>query len=111
MPSLNDSKYTALGDQGFTGAINDRTYQWLNAFLGNVPDILALPDLWSAMLDILISTSGSNDSRWYMYLILRGFNTNGEHINDMELEFWLSGGVLTTIGTKGFSTGFDTGFQ
>ena len=92
MATLTDAKWDALGAQGFTGSISDRTLQWLVA--GSVAPLpKSISDAWKNMLTNRIFPAGNyqrNDS-WYVYLGTLGFAGS---LNDREMAFWLSGGVL-----------------
>ena len=109
MPTLIDSKFEALRAQGFTGSMSDMTLQWLQA---NGATSNQIPDAWNEVLSILVSTAGANSDRWYVYLKDSGFGgTDQNQINDMELAFWLAGGLLTPLPDAGsYSSGYSTGY-
>lgn len=84
---LNDCRFTALRDQGFTGQTNDMLLQWLQ-FNGATSD--CLPDAWSEMLVSKGLSPVTNDS-WYALLGVLGYEGQ---INDREIDFWCDGGEI-----------------
>ncbi|MGI9889078.1 hypothetical protein [Vibrio chagasii] len=86
--TLIDVRFAALGIQGFEGALNDRILSWLKAAGA---DGATTTDAWTSMLEQRGYVGQVNDE-WYAMLGDMGF-TSG-HINERELEFWLSGGSL-----------------
>lgn len=90
MSQINDAAFKALGDQGFTGSLNDRMLLWA-IFNGAVADSLndALLQVWTVQSG---TTGVLND------VMLAGMRTftglvDGT-LNDVELQFWLDGGVF-----------------
>ena len=95
MPSLTDEKFAALGVLGFTGAMSDRTLQWLQDNGATSP---SLTDAWAEMLaaKLVAAETGDRNTDWHALLIQQGMDVaaDSKQLNDMELEFWLGGAVL-----------------
>ena len=107
MSTLSDSRFDALRLQGFTGATSDMLLQWLQA---NGATSNAVPDAWDEMLALLTYSPGQRNDRWWFYLDMSGYGSAGSQLNDMELVFWESGGVIVPpVSPKGFDSGFDAG--
>lgn len=98
MPTLNDDRFQSLRDQGFTGATNDMLLQWLQDAGATAK---AITDAWREVLvDVLSVGPESNYQRsdyWWQWLKDNGYDTNGDHINDMESLFWQQGGSLSVL--------------
>lgn len=86
---LNDLRFQALRDQGFTGSTNDMLLQWLQA---NGATSGQLNDAWSEMLVSKGFSLVINDG-WYALLGDLGYEGQ---INDRELAFWSDGGLIST---------------
>jgi hypothetical protein len=92
MANINDIRFKALGDQGFTGSFNDRTLKWLKA---NGATSGNINDAWHQMLSAqgVASPFHVNDG-WFQLLGNLGFTGS---INDREYAFWSSGGSFGDI--------------
>jgi hypothetical protein len=91
MPALSDVKFDALRVLGHTGAMSDMTLQWLQAG-GATSD--STTDAWVEMLAIKLTVPtpvGVRNDDWFAYLRAKGYTGT---LNDMELAFWVAGGVL-----------------
>jgi len=94
MATLNDSRFESLRGQGFTGATNDMVLQWLQA--GGATSG-AISDAWREFLDTLGFSTGQRNDDWYAYLGSLGYTGS---LNDRELQFWESGGVISPDGVR-----------
>jgi hypothetical protein len=90
--NINDIRFKALGDQGFTGSFNDRTLKWLKA---NGATSGNINDAWHQMLSAqgVASPFHVNDG-WFQLLGNLGFTGS---INDREYAFWSSGGSFGAV--------------
>jgi hypothetical protein len=91
MATVSDAKFAALRAQLHTGAMPDMTIQWLQA-AGATSS--ATPDAWEEMLAIKLVTpppTGQRNDDWFAYLGVLGYTGQ---LNDRELDFWVSGGVI-----------------
>lgn len=106
MSALLDARFAALRGQGYTGSVNDMLLQWLQA-AGATSSALA--DAWRELLvDVLAVGPGSAYQRndyWWQWLKANGYDTAGDHLNDMERLFWIQGGVLSSDFTSGTDAG------
>lgn len=92
MSDLNDLKFKALGDQGYTGSIGDRYLQWLQgngATSDSIPDaereVLAAQGVW-------VDPTRSLNDAWFLLLGNLGYTGS---LNDRWLAFWDAGGTIT----------------
>ncbi len=85
---INDVKYEALGDLGYTGASPHRTLQWLQANGATADDI---PDAWGEMLAAKGMTSGVRAVDWNQLLEDQGFTGS---LKEKEHAFWTAGGTF-----------------
>jgi hypothetical protein len=91
MATVTDAKFDALRALLHTGAMPEMTLSWLQA-AGATSS--SLPDAWNEMLAIKLITpvpTGQRNDDWFEYL---GVLTHTGSLNDRELAFWVSGGVL-----------------
>lgn len=87
MTTLNDARFQALLDQGFTGATNDMMVPWLQL---NGATSSNINDAWLEML-VFQGFSGHRNDAWYALLGSLGYTGQ---LNDRELAFWADGGTL-----------------
>lgn len=82
MPNLNDSRWQALRDLGFTGSTNDMLVQWAQS-LGASSDHINDAILEALLLNGAVTKTLTD--AWYEFLISKGYT--GAR-NDMEAQFW-----------------------
>jgi len=87
MPTLTDSKFTALRGLGHTGAMPDMTLQWLKV---NGATSSSLTDAWAEMLASKGVVDSQRSDAWYTYLDGLAPVTVGRQGNDLELWYWAS---------------------
>lgn len=116
MASLNDLKFAALTNAGFSsGTLGDREYQWL-AYHTSIESGMTLNDQWMYLLDILgyevnsvLLETGDDllletgDSLLMEFTVSASLNTRqmyawqelghtGTTWNDLAVQFWTAGG-------------------
>lgn len=98
MPSLFDTKFAALGAQGFTGDMQDRELQWLQANGATSP---ADSDAWLQMLDAQGFGPANGYARqggWLALLLSLGYTGA---ISDAQYGFWTDGGTFVPPDIRG----------
>lgn len=110
--NINDLRFSAFGNQGFTGSIDDRTLSWLKA---NGATSGNITDAWREMLKAQGAASSDVNSGWFELLGALGYVGD---INDRERAFWADGGAFTAplgqvdalivSSTAPYLTGYDT---
>ena len=90
MATLDELKFTALHDAGYTsGSLNEREHAWLVAESGS-----STTDLNQLWIDLLVAkgyTSGSVNERQIQMWASQGFTGSW---NEMAIGFWAAGGTL-----------------
>ena len=94
--NLNDLRFDALRDQGFTGQVNDMLLAWAQVNGGTSG---ALNDALYEMLGIQGGVGTLND-RWFQVLGLLGYQGA---LNDRMVQFWSDGGSFTLTALTGWT--------
>lgn len=85
MTTLNDARFDALREEGFTGTGNDMLLQWYQSLGGDSGEI---NDAFYEMLIAQGISAGQINDMWYLTLGLLGYEGS---LNDRELDFWIDG--------------------
>jgi len=86
VPTTIDSRFEALGLEGFEGAASDRIRDWLASELPPGADATQINDLWSSLFDSsAIPPGGHNDRlmQWY-----RSQGATGGSLPDLAYSYW-----------------------
>jgi len=110
MATLSDAKFAALRSQGLTGTVSDMMIGWLALNGATSP---CIPDAWKQVLDIISPPDPNHRTdQWVYWLFINGYGAPNKQINDMLLDFWLSGGLLVpkSSSTASYNLDFSIGF-
>lgn len=111
MPQLNDCRHTALVGMFGMGHTDDLLLQWLQS---NGATSKCVADAWHEMLVVqgIVPPFHVSDA-WHKWLIDNGYGVSNEHVNDAELDFWCSGGLLVpkSSSSASFNSDFNGDFS